>query len=971
MLEWHLHLFGSVKLSGGDGEISKFLTVRCAKLLVLLGLASGSKIRRVVAAQLLWPEDPPDSSRLRLRQEIHRLKSSLGPAGSLIGSSPDEIWLHREQLRTDLDLLAEGHALSEIPSGEFLPGWYEPWVIAERAQADAVRVEYLVQTSRKYLAAGDAEAALAVVLPFSREDPLQETLRLLVVEAYSQMGKLASAVSEYQDYRRVVREQLGVELDPTAPIAVREKPAPAPVRTDRWESLIPSPSDETLGRDALIDQVVHEFRSNPRLRVITLVGPGGIGKTRLATEVIHQLKGEGSARTAFVTFAEFDEAGDWARHMATQLEIEIPEAAVPDVYLANQLSIQPVILVVDNLETILPEHLSGLESFLRRAPQVRMLGTSRLPARLSGERVITVGPVSPLEDGLKFLRRGLSPNATRSLSKDEEASLTQIATQLDGYPLALKLAAARLRLLRPSELLTLLGSSLTTSRESELAARHRSLEVSLDSSLASLGERQRQALERIAAYPGGMCTQLAAIEFEDANYLDVIEELLDTALLTFEDREGASRVRLLQVVRTHLLSRLDPARKDSLSDRAARCSLTYLEKTGLHCWKPVSLAMLANADVEGENFRFAWRHLLRNDPRAAVRCSPMIAAYESTRARSKNCLDECLRLRNELADIRIHELLALELSIAHLGVSAYVEAETTAALSRIEAANLELDASESAAVALASAICAFRSNHSLESDPLAEQALQLAEAAGNRYLAARCHQLLSNIANYQHDQPRCLRHLRQGVQGLAETGAEKLLIRSSIFYGAMLWHDGQREESDLHLENAANLIGRSQDPMDAAYLRESIGRLLIEQRQFEAAIPYFEENLRMWRAVDCAYQEADQLHCLSKCYLSLGDLPNCLDHLVEAADQWKEDNNEGGLCASLGVLAAYWVQRNNFDAAREVVGFAHAYRKEFGLAVVQSELNILLESERRLGGAFSCELPLNLETAWELFHRSH
>ncbi|HLO98433.1 MAG TPA: hypothetical protein VK171_07555, partial [Fimbriimonas sp.] len=172
-----LHFFGGVSLEVHDRTIRNFGTTRAAKLLVLLSLTKSGRMPRTQLAQQLWPDDFYDSTRLRLRQEIHRLKRVLEELSDLIGSDQNDVWIDKSRVTSDVDLLHNVIKGREEPTaesclvGEFLPGWDDTWAIAERTHVHQLQVQAGISLGTQKLEHGDADGALAVARKLVAQHP--------------------------------------------------------------------------------------------------------------------------------------------------------------------------------------------------------------------------------------------------------------------------------------------------------------------------------------------------------------------------------------------------------------------------------------------------------------------------------------------------------------------------------------------------------------------------------------------------------------------------------------------------------------------------------------------------------------------------------------------------------------------------------------------------------------------------------
>lgn len=963
-----LRLFGSIRLEADDQSFEAFGTVRAAKLLVLLSLSRSGKMPREHLAEQLWPEDYYDATRLRLRQEIHRLKRALGDQADLIGSSPTEVWVDRSRMATDLDVLEHSSSRMLEPAlilDPFLPGWEDPWVIAQRRHADQLQVNAGVSAITRAVQAGEADRVQGLLQQMIARHPLNEDLRKLAVEVHAQLGSLAAAVAEFQDYRRKVKEQLGVDTPDVSDrlardLAARTRDATADAD---WSTTLPVSAEPIYGREELVVRVVDQLRTSTT-RVVTLVGPGGIGKTRLAVEVAQRLASEGG-RVAFTSMVEVAEPGLWAREVLAQLGSDPPGEADPIKFLAVLVDQEPTVLVIDNLESVLPNAADGISHLRSLAPTLRILITSVIPSRVQGEQLIPVGPLDPRVAGAEFLRNAYHQHRPNAEISDVDADvLLQIAHRLDGYPLALRLASARLRLLSPQELLRQLDHALARSSAHDLPDRHRSLESALVSSFDSLSEAQLRTVDRISAYPGGMGMDLCGLALADEPYLDLIESLLDLALLAMEDHSGLVRVRMLVPVRNYVQRRQGEDARGALERTAVHTVLELLDQHDIAPWKPLPRRVIDLVESEADNILFAWRWAIDHEPERAWPSAKKVARLEMSRGRSLALLEFLEANRGRGQDTSTDQAIELELTLAHLCFACHQEERAREPLQR--ARGLKGSATWEALLTFSEAQLAFRREFE-SSEDLARRALELAKDAGDTYLTGRALRLLGVIANYKRRADEALECLSAAFEKLQATGAETELPSLGTYLGATLWFTDRRREALEAIERSKESLRGLRDPVAAAFLYETKGRIATADGRPEEAEALLRESLRIWEAIGSPYQEADQLHCLSRALILQGKWDESRWSVREAGRRWVLDDNYGGLCCTLTLLAEVLFHDGDADRARQVIAFARDLERELGLIVVESEIDHRDAAAAHFGGVCTHELPVTKEQAQALF----
>lgn len=995
MSRLHLQLFGGVALVGEGLELKNFGTVRAAKLLVLLALSRNGRMPRTQLADQLWPDDFYDSTRLRLRQELHRLKRLMGDFSEWIGSDTNDVWLDRTQLRTDLDILQE-ISRGKVPDGfeycvreEFLPGWDDDWAMGERGASAKLQLAAAVALGNSKLEQGRAADALEMSRKLIAQFPIHEELRMVAVNAHCALGSVSSAVAEYQEYKREVKDRLGIDakdLDTAAMVerayaaeqaAIPEPevsiPSPSPSPTlpthadEDWPA-IPNPIDPIVGRDEFTLQILDRLEQ-PAIRLITLVGPGGVGKTRLAVEVARRIFDRGTLRVGFVSLAEVTDPAQWIRHILTTLRHDPPTESDPFRYLAVQLKTAPTLLLLDNIESVMPDGASDLRRLLGECPDLRVIGTSVRPVRIPEEVLVPIGPLAAATDGFEFLRSSLIATRPQLLSQSgTEDDLRRLAIQLDGYPLALRLASARFRLLSPKALLDQLETSLTASHRNDIPDRHRSMENALATSFGAISDAEQKMLSQIAAFPGGLSIELAGSIFTDTNYLDQLEALLDTALITLDESGSRVRIKMPMPVQAYVLARNKESR-DTLDGRAARGILEYLGQFDLSPRMAVVPTVLEEIDPETENLSFAWRWALENDPAAAITQAGRFARFENARGRAAQRLPQVEALRAYVDPSDTETLIELDLVYVFLASACHRENLTKEPLDRVQ-----ILADQVGDLHLAAWAAFGIANHSFREDffnaePLVDRALELSRESGDRYIEAKSHHLLSTIANYKSHFEKSLDHAAMAYQIMTELDAGSEAGGTGVNYAGNLWKLGHLVECREVMDRSREVLLVSRVPGALAFYNEMEGRFALDSGDHASAADFFRESLRLWETIGSDYQVADQNFSLCRCAMARGDLAPAWTHLIAAAEHWRRDENQGGVCCALIYMAVILAAEGKTDRAREVLAYSVDFENHFNAIIVEEVQKWRAETEVALGEMSSPGWPLTMDYAMSLFKR--
>ncbi|MFF8376342.1 BTAD domain-containing putative transcriptional regulator [Streptomyces sp. NPDC015661] len=592
-------VLGSTIARAPDGTDVQVGGPRVRALLTVLALRAGRNVPVPDLVDEVWHGDePPADAPAALQALVGRLRRALGrdrvvsaEGGYRLDARPEDVDARRfEHLAADgvAALTAGDPTRAAALLDEALGLWRGPALAdlpdrdAEAARWEARRLDARRTRLDAALALGDAPAALPELTALCAAHPLDEPLQALRIRALRDTGRAAEALAAYESVRRALATRLGTDPSPALRALHAELLAPEPPRTPLRGNLR-ARLTSFVGRDEEIALVRDDLRG---ARLVTLLGPGGAGKTRLSQEAAER-------------GTEDWPDGVWVAELAPVRDPEaVPEAVLaavgaretvlrgagaeelrggddPLARLVEHCAGRRMLLLLDNCEHLVAAAAELAETLLARCPELRVLATSREPLGVPGE---AIRPLGPLPTGMALRLLGERGAAVRPgfRVEDDPAAAGEVVRRLDGLPLAIELAAARLRMLTLRQIADRLDDRfrLLTSGARTVLPRQQTLRAVVDWSWDLLDEAERAVLRRLAVFTGGCDLEAAeaVCAGEAIPVLDVLGTLVDKSLVVAAPAETGMRYRLLETVAEYAGERLDEAGERTGAERR---HLTY------------------------------------------------------------------------------------------------------------------------------------------------------------------------------------------------------------------------------------------------------------------------------------------------------------------------------------------------------------------------------------------------------------
>ncbi|MFF3558428.1 BTAD domain-containing putative transcriptional regulator [Streptomyces sp. NPDC002574] len=670
-------ILGTTQAHRDDGTAVPLAGNRLRALLAALALRPGRVRTTEALIDEVWEGEPPADATGALQALVARLRRAIGheAVGSVDGgyrldAVPDAVDLFRfERLVEDGGrALSDGDAAKAADALDGALGLWRGPVLADlpdrasvASRYDALRLDARRLRITAEVALGRAEQVLPEIAELAAAHPLNEPVQALRLRALRGAGRAADALVGYEDVRRELADRLGTDPGPElralhAELLMPATPTPVPAAAS-----VPRPRQGNararltsfVGREADLSALASDLSA---ARLVTITGPGGTGKTRLSQEAGDAVAGHWPDGVWFAELAPVEDPRTVAVAVVNALGLRetllhpgsAAEAALaaeakgasakdPLLQLTEYCADRRLLLVLDNCEHVIGAAAELAERLLAHCPDLAVLATSREPLGVPGELIRPLDPL-PQSPALRLLAdRGAAARPGFTPDEDPEAC-AELCRRLDGLPLAIELAAARLRMMTPRQLADRLDDRfrILTAGSRTVLPRQQTLRAVVDWSWGLLSEAERTVLRRLAVFAGGW--DLAAAEavcggdgdgFVDArDVAHLLASLVDKSLVVADLTEDGARYRMLETIGEYATERLDEAgERGTVGRRHTSYFREYVRTADPELRGSGQLLWLDRLEREHENLRAAIRRAVETDDEQEALCLVLASSW--------------------------------------------------------------------------------------------------------------------------------------------------------------------------------------------------------------------------------------------------------------------------------------------------------------------------------------------------------
>jgi predicted ATPase/DNA-binding SARP family transcriptional activator len=972
-----LYLLGPLKLELNNTPIA----VDRRKVLALMAYLTINREQhtREYLSAMLWPEYDQEKAFTNLRHTLWETQQAIGE-GWIIASR-DKVGIntdHAEERNIWLDvnhfesLINDSHAQTDISlrtsllvdsaelyRNHFLTGFslkdapnFNEWAFAKSEELRHQLSHILNVLSEDYCSLGEAETAIPYAQRLVSLDPLNEASHRQLMQVYLQAGQHNAALKQYQTCEKILRKELGIDPQPETrelykkirkgeikSIQSTKQKAP-----DDPQHNLPFQLSKFIGREKELGEIENLIVDH---RLVTLVGTGGIGKTRLSLKVGERLLNKYPDGVWFVELASLNDPTLVPQTVAKLFNIvEGSNESVAD-KLIRSLRQKNILLILDNCEHLLDASAQLADVFLKNCQNMNILATSREPLSVTGEAQYHIPPLA-LPDMQQLLEQLLGYESIQlfeerarlvqenfSLTMTNASSIAHICHRLDGIPLAIELAAARVNLLSPEQIAVRLNESfnLLTGGSRTTMPRHQTLRASIDWSWKLLSQPEQITLRRLSVFAGGWTLDAAEAVcagngIESQQVLDVMTQLVAKSLVVVnQEARREKRYRQLEMIREYAREKLvEAGEEESIHAQHLKYFLNISEQIERELVGPQQMEWYPRANDERDNLRAALEHAGRTDVEAGLYISGRLWNFwESSDNREGARWLAGFLQKPESKDYPLARAKAL---YAQGWLLVWFQQFDSAHSAAQECLALYRAGGDQPGEVDGLNLLGYISNVSKKGELNSQRpALALARSLGD---VGRQATALYIMGWDQRNHKAPFAYWDEAIKLYREVGNWRFLANTLSILGLFLVLEGDIESAQKYLDEANLLFQQLNPKTHQGHLLSAYGQIALLRGDYEQARIYFQEYARignesgsridyLWANVRLGYVE-----------LREGNLTEARQTFSKTAHEFQKDGYIIGVVVSLECMASLYIAVGKAENAAWLISWADATREGIG-----------------------------------------
>ncbi len=1051
-----ISLFGPLHVTLDGTPVTEFKTNKVQALLAYLAVEADRAHERESLAGLLWADQPEEAARVNLRASLHRLRQAIHAAeeSSFLLLTRETVQFNLESdhaldVRTFLALLqaCAEHQHDRVETcplcherlkqaaalyrGDFLAGLtlsdsvaFDEWVVVKREMLRRKALDALTGLAAFHERRGEYESAQRYALRQIELEPWRELAYRQLMRALALNGQRTEALTHYDQCREVLAKELGVEPEAeTVALVVQIRTGPLTPAHELPPGNLPVPLTRFIGREQEMAEVKQLLATT---HLLTLTGPGGVGKTRLALQVAAEVSGDYADGVWLVELAALAQPPQAPQAVATALnmceESQRPLLAT----LSDCLRDKQLLLVLDNCEHLIQACAELADRLLRVAPRLRILATSRESLHITGERVyqalplrvpdiaaanrMTLAELTQYESVRLFMDRAASVQSNLTITSAAASAVAQICYHLDGIPLAIELAAARVNVLPIEQIAMRLDERfrLLTGGSRTALPRQQTLLALIDWSYDWLSPAEQALFNRLSVFRGGcaleaMETVCACKQVQHAEIVQVLTQLAEKSLIRMDERSGEPRYLMLETVRQYGQDKLKAlGEAENMHRLHSEYFLRLAKEAEAQLSGAAQQAWLARLELEHDNLRMALEWSLNHEPGIGLQLAGALGPFWDVRGYFTEGLEtlECalsgagdeqklwqakaLHWAGKLAarqgdyeraqeletrSLELHRELGHQAGIAHsldgLGQLAWFQSDYATAW-RHYWASLSVQRELADPRGIATALNSLGQLARAQDDYAAarrlyQESLSISQEIADPRGMAFSLNGLGVIAWAKGDDATAQRLLEEALSLQRQVGDRPGLAHSLNNLGKVAWARGDYDTAQCLYEESLVIERELGDKPGSAYSLHYLGSLARVQGDYTVARALDEESLAIRRGIGNPWGIAESLISLGKTALAQGDYAVARDHYAAGLNIMQEIVDKQGLAECLEGFAGIASGQGNAERSTRLYAAAQVLRQKVGVSPVSVER---AEVERDVAAACARLGKAAFEAAW-------
>ena len=919
-----IRLFGSFDVQVNGCALPRLRSQKGQWLLSLLVLRHGQSLERAWLAGVLWPDSRESQALANLRLSLTDLRRALGaqathlqaPTPRTLRFVPTGVWSDVAVFDAAVLKGADNAALETavaVYRGALLEGCEEEWLTPERQVRAEAYLTTLETLASRALADGPAGKAVVYLRRLVAADPSRESAYRLLMQALTEAGDHAAVIQVYRDFRLYLHADLNTQPDEetvalydrllrerrsqaSSPVAERNAPA----------GCLPHPLTYLIGREQEIEEVCVHLDT---ARLLTLSGSGGSGKTRLAIAVGERRQACFGQPVWFVPLVDVIEPHRLAATVRDTLGLPRSSSPDPLTQIIDKFAACPSLLILDNLEHLLPEGAAWVRDLLAHVPSLRCLVTSRQTLNIPGEQEFVVAPLpvpgltDPFEHLLQcasvrlFLERAASRQGAFALTRQNAPTIAAVCRRVEGIPLALELTAAWAGVLTPAQMLKRLSErfELLTDRHSDLPLRHQTMREAIAGSLRLLPEPVQRFAAQLTIFRGGWTAEAAQkICDGEPKTLEYLRQLRQASLVVTEEAGEEIRFRFLETIREFVEEQLQTQEYVRLRRSHGAYYLQMAQAAALEMTGPKQSEWLDRLEAEHDNLRGAFdRCLDTEDADTGLVFAGLLLPFWDIRGYYEEG----------------RERLEKALKRAEHSTDKFFKAEALSAVAQLASRQGDYRAAQ-------------RSYQ--QACPLQRSKEDVGGLAKTLFGLGTAALFLSDYTEAEsfYGEALSLERARGNVGGEAE---------NLSYLGIVAACQGRYAEAQARLEKAMEIVQEGDDDARKARALHHLGNVSLEQGNWESAQTLYEESHRIHLQLESRGWVGANLYKRGSVALVRGDrvvARSLLEQALAISREVGDQPIEAGCLSWLGMLTR---QEGNTAAARSLLTHSLRIRTRIGV----------------------------------------